>query len=131
VASANGLCPEKPAATDACIEVQDWIGLKLTITATNFIGTLVLCPFDVTKTDRDPIPIMSGVTVMCRKGSDDDECTIRGGGIHIQSYSETETLFQGITFKDSDEHAVYIEHSVPTNVHTFCECLFEGCVRML
>lgn len=128
MASANGLCPEKPAATDACIEVQDWNELKLTITV---IGAVVLCPFDITKTDRDPIPIISGVTVMCRKASDEDECTIRGGGVHIQSNSEREILFQGIAFKDSDEHAVFIEHSVPTNVHTFCDCLFEGCVSML
>ena len=131
ISSANGRCPEKPAATDACIQVQDWIELKLTITDASLVGALVLCPFNIMKTDRDPIPITSGVTVMCRKESDDDQCTIRGGGIHIHSSSETEILFQGITFKNSDDHVVYIEHSIPANVHTFCDCLFEECVSML
>jgi hypothetical protein len=128
VASANGLCPEKPTGTDACIEVKDWDELKRTITKSN--GAVVLCPFNIAKTSRDPISILHGVTVMCRKASDDDDCTIRGEGVHIQSDSETEILFQGITFKESDEHAVYIQSGLDTNVHTFCDCRFEGCVLL-
>jgi hypothetical protein len=130
VACAKGLCPEKPTATDACIEVQNWDELKRTIAKSD--GVVVLCPFNITKTSRDPISILYGVTVMCRKTRDDDDCTIRGQGVHIQSNSnsETEILFQGITFTESDENAVYVQSGVDTNVHTFCDCRFEGCVLL-
>ena len=120
----DAVCPDKPAATDTCIQVNDWNDLKTAIASST--GAVVLCPFDITKTERDPIMINNGVTAMCRKVRDDDECTIRGGGEHIHSTSTAEVIFLGFSFKESDEHAVYIQSSIPTNVHTFCDCIFEA-----
>lgn len=121
--SANGICPDKPAATDVCTQVNYWNDLKTTIASSN--GVVVLCPFDITKTDPDPILIDKGVTVMCRKASDNDECTIRGAGEHIRSISHGEVVIVGLTFTESDEHAVYIQSGIPESVHTFCDCTFE------
>lgn len=123
--SADDICPPKPVETDSCIPVNGWNNLKAVFESATTGGVVYLCPFDVTKTDRDPILIKKGVTVMCKKLSGADECSIRGPGEHVRSTSTTEVVISGFTFKDSDEHAVYIESSIPTNVHTFCECLFE------
>lgn len=122
-ASAKGICPDKPAPTDPCTPVNDWNGLKNAILGVN--ESVVLCPFNVTKTDREPLLLEIGVTVSCRKANDLDECTISGVGEHIRSISQTEVSITGLTFKGSDEHAVYIAGGVDTNVHTFCDCTFE------
>lgn len=120
---ALALCPEEPAADDPCTHVNDWFTLKSLISSAS--GAVILCPFDIAKTDRDPILLRKGATVMCRKTSEHDECTIRGEGEHIRSTSLDQVVFSGFSFKESDEHAVYIQSSSPTNVHTFCDCVFE------
>ena len=122
-AGANGICPGKPAPTDPCTPVNDWNGLKNAILGAS--ENVVLCPFNVTKTDREPLLLEKGVTVSCRKSNDLDECTISGAGEHIRSVSPTEVIITGMTFKGSDEHAVYIAGGLDTNVHTFCDCTFE------
>jgi len=122
-ASANDICPEAPAATEACTAVNDWNALKSIIVGST--GAVVLCPFDITKTDRAPLLLTQGATVMCRKANDTDECTIRGIGEHIRIIGQTDVLILGLSFKESDEHAVYIQGGIDTNVHTFCGCTFE------
>lgn len=123
-ASANdSICPTKPAATDPCTPVNDWTRLKAIVEGA--VGAVVLCPFDIVKSDSDPIVLTKATTVMCRKANENDECTIRGGGEHIRSISTTEVAIVGLSFHESDEHAVYIQNSVPTNTHTFCDCTFE------
>ena len=122
-ASNDGICPDPPAVTEPCTQVNDWNELKSTILGAT--GVVVLCPFDITTTDRYPLSLSEGVTVMCRQTLYSDECTIRGGGEHVHITSLTEVVFHGISFKESDEHAVYIESGIDTNVHTFCHCTFE------
>jgi hypothetical protein len=119
----DAICPTKPAATDRCTPVNDWPSLKAIVEGA--AGAVVLCPFDIIKSDRDPILLTRATTVMCQKANDNDECTIRGGGEHIRSISIEEVVIVGLSFHESDEHAVYIQNSVPTNSHTFCDCTFE------
>lgn len=120
----DGICPDnKPAPTDPCTQVNDWNDLKTTITSAT--GDVVLCPFNITKTEREPLLLDKGVTIMCRKASDLDECIIRGVGEHFRIISLSDVVIAGLTFKESDEHAVYIQSGVDTNVHSLCDCTFE------
>ena len=59
--------------------------------------------------------------------AENDFCIIRGSGTHIKVATSDDTLFQGLSFRESDDHAIHIvsdTHQAEKAVHTFCQCSF-------
>ena len=94
---------------------------------------ITLCPFFVRKvTSIDPIIITSGVRVTCARTTPDEFCTIIGLGNHLIIDTAQDTLWQGFSFRGSNDHAVLVAGDVDhaeLATHTFCQTSFLDNVR--
>ena len=124
------LCPnyEEIDPLKECTTIQSYAGLKEIIESTPSGGSVNLCPFFVQKVSTlPPIVIRKGVTVKCVRLTPDDFCIINGRSHHLYIDTSEDTLWQGMSFRGSDDHAVYIvgeAQNAEKASHTFCQSSF-------
>ena len=129
------LCPnyEEVDPLQECQTVQSYAGLKRIIENAPAGSSLDLCPFFVQKVSSlAPILVQNGIQVICIRKQPDDFCAVNGMGHHLLIDSAEDTLWQGMSFRGSDDHAVYIAGDVENAEkasHTFCQSSFIKNVR--
>lgn len=113
-----------------CNNVETWEDFFTLVDGSVKEDVLYLCPFDILK-DSDDSPVVIGwsLSIICVSTSDTDGCSIKGDGeiIVIELESNGDTLIQGLTFRDGDDHAIHIK-SAETSIdptHTICYCQFK------
>ncbi|KAL3925728.1 MAG: hypothetical protein SGILL_000207 [Bacillariaceae sp.] len=116
-----------------CQSVRSYAGLKELIEQAPAGGSVNLCAFFVQKVSSlDPIIVRKGVQVTCVRRTPDDVCIINGMGTQLWIDSSEDTLWQGLSFRGSDDHAVFLNGEVDgmaSSSHTFCQCSFMKNVR--
>ncbi|KAL3910456.1 MAG: hypothetical protein SGILL_007680 [Bacillariaceae sp.] len=133
--SQEDLCPDyrEVDPLQECQGVRSYAALKDLIEDTPAGGSVDVCPFFVQKVSSlDPIIVRKGVTVRCVRKTPDDICIINGMGHHVWIDTDEDTLWQGISFRGSDDHAVYIVGEVDNAdiaSHTFCQVSFQKNIR--
>ena len=94
---------------------------------------IVLCPFFLRKVSSiPPIRVKTGVRILCARTSSDEFCTITGFGTHLIIDTAEDTLLQGFSFRESNDHAVLVageEKNSELATHTFCQLSFLENVR--
>jgi hypothetical protein len=118
---------------EECQTVESYGGLAELIESAPSGSEINLCPFFLRKVSSvATILVNSGVRVRCIRTTPNDFCTIVGLGNHIVINSAEDTLWQGLSFRGSNNHAVYITGEVEnseTATHTFCQTSFMENVR--
>ena len=131
IPSQEDLCPDyrEVDPLQECQSVRSYAGLKDLVENTPSGGSVDVCPFFVQKVSSlDPIIVRKGVTVRCVRKTPDDLCIINGMGNQVWIDTDEDTLWQGISFQGSDDHAVYIVGEVDNAdvaSHTFCQVGFQ------
>lgn len=121
------LCPDfGPDPLVECRTPTTYDELRDTIEEAESGDVLELCPFFISKiSTAPPITVRSGVTVKCMQRRPDEWCIIQGGGKHLVIATSEDTVFQGFSFRKSDDHAVHVISDGVTNsnqaTHTFCQ----------
>lgn len=129
------LCPDyrEVDPLQDCQSVRSYAGLKELIEQAPAGGSVNLCAFFVQKVSSlDPIIVRKGVQVTCVRRTPDDVCIINGMGTQLWIDSSEDTLWQGLSFRGSDDHAVFLNGEVDgmaSSSHTFCQCSFMKNVR--
>ena len=116
-----------------CLTVESYAGLAEVIENAPSGSEINLCPFFIRKvTSVKPITVNTGVRVHCARTTADQFCTIIGFGNHLVIDTSEDTLWQGFSFRGSNDHAVYITGEVENAelaTHNFCQTSFMGNVR--
>jgi predicted outer membrane repeat protein len=124
------LCPDyrEVDPLQPCQTLQSYAELKQLIEQAQPGASIDLCPFFVQKiSSDDPIFVTNGLRVTCVRKTPDDICAINGMGHHVWIDTAEDTLWQGMSFRGSDDHAVYIAGDVDdaeAATHTFCQSSF-------
>jgi hypothetical protein len=121
------MCPDfLPTPDGDCVEINNWSDFLSAIELAS--SELFLCPFDIRKEATDETAVIGkGISIRCRRRSDTDICTIRGPGTHLRVATSENTLFHGLSLRESDDHAVHIvsdTEGASDASHTFCYCSF-------
>jgi hypothetical protein len=122
------LCPDLSLISPRnCVEVSSWSDFLEKIEST-IDDELVLCPFSIQREASDEAAVINrGMAIRCLVSDESDECAIRGRGNHLVVSASEDTLVQGISFYESDDHAVHVvsdTEGAEKAVHTFCSCTF-------
>ncbi len=129
------LCPdyEEVDPLEECESVTSYVELKALIEQSASEETVNVCPFFVQKISTlDPIIVRKGVKVRCARKTPNDICAISGMGQHVWIDTSEHTLWQGLSFRGSDDHTVYVVGEVENAAsasHTFCQSSFIDNVR--
>jgi hypothetical protein len=120
------LCPDfSPTQDGDCADVSNWSDFLSAIESASG-NDLFLCPFDIEKEETDePAIVMHGVNIRCKRRLETDLCIIRGPGTHLKVATSDDTLFQGLSFRESNDYAVHIvsdTEGAREATHTFCYC---------
>ena len=124
------LCPdwEEIDPLIQCLTVDSYAELGEIIQNAPSGAELVICPFFLRKvTSVTPITVNKGVRVICARTAPDQFCTIIGLGNHLVIDSAEDTLFQGFSFRASNDHAVNVLGDAVNSelaTHTFCQASF-------
>jgi hypothetical protein len=116
-----------PTPDRQCTAVTSWSQFLSLLPSAN---ELTLCPFDIMREPEDSAAVIDhGISIRCMRRYDDeeDECIIRGPGTHLRIATADDTIFQGLSFRDSDDHAVHVVSDADGAnhaTHTFCHCSF-------
>jgi predicted outer membrane repeat protein len=135
-AQEGGLCPdyEEIDPLQECQTVLSYADLVGLLESTPSGAKLDLCPFFVSKVQvQSAIHVTSGIQVRCVRRTEDDSCVIDGLGQHLWIDTSENTLWQGMSFRNSDDHAVYITGAVDKPQianHTFCHTSFIQNIRL-
>lgn len=111
-----------------CETVESWQDFASLVEDSVDGDTLYLCPFDILKNESDgPVEIEWSLSLICASTSDTDGCSIKGRGEIINLQSSGNTLIQGFTFRDGDDHAIHIKSTDNSEsaIHTLCFCQFK------
>ncbi|KAG7347134.1 POMP domain polymorphic outer membrane protein [Nitzschia inconspicua] len=129
------LCPDYKEIDPLkpCQTIQSYGELKELIEQSPEGASIDVCPFFLQKVlSVDPIFVRKSVQVTCVRKTADDFCVINGMGHHLWIDTAEDTRWQGMSFRASNEHAVYIAGDVEnaeTASHTFCQTSFIKNVR--
>jgi hypothetical protein len=112
-----------PSPDGLCTEVTSWSQFLSLLPSAN---ELLLCPFDITKEVDDSTAVIDhGISIRCMRRNENDACIFRGPGTHLRISTADETMFQGLSFRDSDDYAVHVvsdAEGAHHATHTFCHC---------
>lgn len=118
-----------------CLTVSSYGALVDLIESAPSGAQLDLCPFFLMKIESVvPARVLSGIQVRCIRKTSDDFCVISGEGHHLWIDTSENTLWQGMSFRNSNDHAVYIAGESDNSElasHTFCHTSFIENVRFL
>lgn len=129
------LCPdyEEIDPLQPCQTVRSFGGLKQLIEAAPSGSSINICPFFVQKVSSvDPIYVRNSIQVTCVRQNPDSICAINGMGHHILIDTAEDTRWQGVSFRGSNDHTVYVTGDVDNAemaTHTFCQSSFINNVR--
>jgi predicted outer membrane repeat protein len=132
----QALCPDYQEidTLQECQGVGSFDELKTIIEEAPPGATIDLCAFFVqTVSSADPIFVRTGIRVRCVRKTPDDICIINGMGHHLWIDTSADTLWQGMSFRGSDDHAVYVAGEVDNAqvaTHTFCQSSFTDNLRL-
>ncbi len=124
------LCPdwEEIDPLIECLTVDSYAELAEIIQNAPSGAELVICPFFLRKvTSVTPITVNKAIQVTCARTAPDQFCTIIGFGNHLVIDSAEDTLFQGFSFRASNDHAVNVLGNAVNSelaTHTFCQASF-------
>ena len=94
---------------------------------------LTICPFFLRKvTSVAPITIRNGIKITCARLDPSSFCTIVGTGHHIVIDTAEDTLIQGFSFRQSNDHAINVlgdQENSESATHSFCQTSFFENVR--
>lgn len=124
------LCPDysevDPLAE--CTTVESYAELAEMIENAESGEELTLCPFFLRKvTSLEPITVKKGVQIYCARTAADQFCTIIGLGNHLVIDTAEDTVWQGFSFRGSNDHAVLVSGDAENSelaTHTFCQTSF-------
>ena len=129
------MCPDYSEIDplEECQTIKSYGALKQLIENAPSGSEINLCPFFLRKVSSvATILVNSGVRVRCIRAAPDDFCTIVGLGNHLVINTAEDTLWQGLSFRGSNNHAVYITGGIENSesaTHTFCHTSFMENVR--
>jgi len=132
----ENICPEYSEVDPLleCLTIDSYAGLADLIENAPSGSEVTLCPFVIRKvTSVEPITINSGVRVHCARIAADQFCTIIGLGNHLVIDTAEDTLWQGLSFRGSNDHAVLISGDADNAefaTHTFCQTSFLENIRV-
>ncbi len=116
-----------------CQEVDSYGDLGVLIENAPSGAEITVCPFFLRKvTSVAPITIRQGIRLTCARLSPDSFCTIVGTGHHIVIDSAEDTLIQGFSFRQSNDHAINVlgdKENSELATHSFCQTSFFENVR--
>jgi len=124
------LCPDYSEIDPLleCTSVDSYAGLAEVIENAPSGSEITLCPFFLRKvTSVEPITVKTGVRVKCARTAPDQFCTVIGLGNHLIIDTAEDTMFQGFSFRGSNDHAVLVSGEVENAelaTHTFCQLSF-------
>jgi predicted outer membrane repeat protein len=129
------LCPnyEEFDPLQECQTVPSYADLVILLETAPSGTQLDLCPFFLQKVETvAPALIRKGIQVRCVRRKKDDFCVISGQGFHLWIDTAEATLWQGFSFRNSNDHAVFISGETENSelaVHTFCHTSFLDNIR--
>jgi len=116
-----------------CLTVDSYAELAELIQNAPSGSEITLCPFFLRKvTSVTPITVNKGIRVICARTAPDQFCSVIGLGSHLIIDSAEDTLFQGFSFRASNDHAVNVLGDAENSelaTHTFCQTSFLETVR--
>ena len=116
-----------------CLEVDSYAELGDIISSAPSGAEFTFCPFFLRKvTSVAPITIKKGIRVSCARLAPDQFCTIIGLGHHLVIDTAEDTLWQGFSFRGSNDHAVNVlgdAENSESATHSFCQTSFFDNVR--
>lgn len=116
-----------------CETVESYGDLGVLIENAPSGAEFTLCPFFLRKvTSVAPITVRKGIRITCARLTPDSFCTIVGTGNHLVIDTAEDTLFQGFSFRQSNDHAINIlgdADNAESAAHTFCQTSFIENVR--
>jgi predicted outer membrane repeat protein len=111
-----------------CTTVDSYARLAEVIENAPSGSEITICPFFIRKvTSVEPITVRTGVRVICARTAPDQFCTVIGLGNHLIIDTAEDTMFQGFSFRGSNDHAVLVSGEVENAelaTHTFCQLSF-------
>ncbi len=104
----------------ACITIEDFVDLKRRLE--NASGTLIFCPFEITKKEPlDEIIITTKLQLICIHPR---KCRIKGSQRQLQIEGPSaQVFFQGFVFQGATKAAVRVLSSA-IKPQSFCDCQF-------
>jgi len=122
-----GTCVETPSAISSCLIIGSWEDLRDVMEKAT--GVLILCPFNLSKTQNTPpILLQNKVVIVCGTVG---ECKISGGGAYFRIQRDYEEDGAGITLQGFAFHGATVKAvrvSTPTTfntpMNTLCSCSF-------
>jgi len=116
-----------------CLEVQSYAELGEVIENAPSGAEITFCPFFLRKvTSVSPITVTKGIRVSCARLAPDQFCSIIGLGHHLVIDTAEDTLWQGFSFRGSNDHMVNVlgdAENSESATHTFCQTSFFDNVR--
>jgi len=129
------LCPDYTEIDPLleCLTVDSYAELAVMIENAPSKSEITLCPFFIRKvTSVQPITVKTGVRVRCARTTSDQFCTIIGLGYHLVIDTAEDTMWQGLSFRGSNDHAILVSGEIENAelaTHTFCQTSFMENVR--
>lgn len=124
---ATTLYPQRYAACETkgvmnsnpCISINSFADFKMNVE--NVVGTVVFCPFTISKRSDEIASIYTNIQLICKKSK---ECQISGSSTHIEiTKGSAQVFLQGFVFKGATSGAIHITSSAQKR-QSFCNCLF-------
>ena len=116
-------CQDTSVDRSNCEDIVNWHDLRRTVEQSD--GLVILCPFSLTKTEKDPTVLLSkSVNVICKE---EGKCNIHSPGTHIKITSESPVFIEGITFSGATSSSLLVTKislRAGDNMHTICNSLF-------
>mmetsp|Transcript_18055 Transcript_18055/g.50178 ORF Transcript_18055/g.50178 Transcript_18055/m.50178 type:complete len:722 (+) Transcript_18055:3-2168(+) len=111
-----------------CINIETYGELAEVIENAPSGSEIIVCPFFVRKiSSLEPITVKRGIQVSCARTAPEQACIINGLGNHLVIDSAEDTLWQGFSFRSSNDHSVHVSGDVDNAeraTHTFCQTSF-------
>lgn len=129
------LCPDftEIDPLKECQTVVDYEALRTLVEASPTGTQLNLCPFFLSKVETvAPALVRSGIQVRCIRKTVNDFCIVAGQGLLLWIDTIEPTLWQGLSFRNSNDHAVFISGETENSEladHTFCHSSFLENIR--
>ena len=120
----SGEFPGEYIDRSKCETIVSWNDLRRTIEYSP--GSLVLCPFSLTKKEYEPtIRLTRGIHIVCQEIG---KCRIEGPNTHIEIESQAPVTIEGIEFSEATSSSLVVSDlnlNISRKSHVICNCAFD------